>query len=493
MVTLDSLPQHSRAWTQQALSWMDAHWDETLGLLYNPGMSSSAPGDKNETGPPKTHSVRSTIWYAAGLLLRNQPGDVSRANRAIEAVLSYQFDAPTQIYHGTFARTATDPLPPDHPVIWKDYDPNWREFIGTTLALILQEYTPLLTDQLISKIDDALRKATLGTLSRDLSPEYTNIALMRVFLLDFAGHRFSVADWCGQAKQLAEKVYRLFATHWTFSEFNSPTYYGINLYALGLWRRYASSAYLRELGNLMEVALWQEIEQFYHAGLKNMCGPFDRSYYMDMNQYISGVGLWIAQVVKPPLAPLPDLSQPFAQSHDLCLTPLTAIVGTPAVAATLAQLTHFTAERQLERTIATAPYRAATAWLGAGLMLGGAIYQTPHAPDLFCPATVHWQLPNATVGTIRLHRMAPIQAVAKQKHLWIICAPATEAIFSIEATGATPAMIQADLWALPGLTLQVKTNSLIKEIVNGYNSLTVSYLAPEDSESNRLTFSLVAV
>ncbi|MBI1878737.1 MAG: hypothetical protein HYR94_11030 [Chloroflexi bacterium] len=338
-----------------------------------------------------------------------------------------------------------------------------------------------------------MRKAALGTLRRDLSPEYTNIALMRIFLLDFAGSRFDVSEWCNQAEQLAKEVYRLFATHRTFSEFNSPTYYGVDLYALGLWRRYASSAYLRELGNLMEVALWREIGQFYHAGLKNLCGPFDRSYSMDMNQYISVVGLWIAQVVEPPFVPLPDISQPFAQSHDFCFTPLIAIVGLPAVAATLAQLTRFTGERQLECTIATTPHRAATAWLGAGLMLGGAIYQTAHAPDLFCPATVHWQLPDTTIGTIRLHRMAPIWAVAKQRHLSITCAPATEAVFSIEAAGATPAMIQPDLWALPGLTLHIETNGPIKEIVNNGSSLKVGYLAPEDSISNRLIFSLVAV
>jgi hypothetical protein len=426
-------------------------------------------------------------------LLRNQPGDRARAYRAIETVLSYQFDAPGQIFHGTFARTATEPYPPAHPVVWKDYDPNWREFIGTTLALILEEYSPLLTDQLIAKIDASVRKATLGTLPRDLSPEYTNIALLRVFLLDFAGSRFDVPEWRNQAEQLAEEVYRLFATHQTFSEFNSPTYYGIDLYALALWRRYANSAKLREWGNLMEAALWQEIGQFYHAGLKNLCGPFDRSYSMDMNQYISVVGLWIAQVVETALAPLPDLSQPFAQGHDFCLTPLVAILDTHPIAATLAQLTGFTGERQLEYTIATTPHRAATAWLGDGLMLGGAICQTTHAPDLFCPATVHWQLPNAAIGAIRLHRMAPIQATAKPRHLSITCAPATKAVFSIEAAGATPAMIQPDLWTLPGLTLQVKTNGLIKGIVSGSSRLTVSYLTPEDSEFNPLSFSLVVV
>ena len=85
--------------------------------------------------------MRETSWYAAGLLLRNQPGDKERAIQAIEAVLKHQIDEPDQPYHGTFFRAPEEPHPPmRYAQMFVQYDPNWRSFIGTTFALILEEY-----------------------------------------------------------------------------------------------------------------------------------------------------------------------------------------------------------------------------------------------------------------------------------------------------------------------------------------------------------------
>ena len=39
-----------------------------------------------------------------------------------------------------------------------------------------------------------------------------------------------------------------FDQHNSFPEYNSPTYYGINLYALGLWRHYSSEPELNRVG-----------------------------------------------------------------------------------------------------------------------------------------------------------------------------------------------------------------------------------------------------
>ena len=42
------------------------------------------------------------------------------------------------MWHGTYARFAEWPEPTDGAVEWVDYDPNWRQFVGTTLALVLE-------------------------------------------------------------------------------------------------------------------------------------------------------------------------------------------------------------------------------------------------------------------------------------------------------------------------------------------------------------------
>ena len=58
----------------------------------------------------------------------------------LKVVLNAQYREPGKPWDGTFRRTPTEPEPGTNAVMWRDYDPNWREFIGTTFAIILNEY-----------------------------------------------------------------------------------------------------------------------------------------------------------------------------------------------------------------------------------------------------------------------------------------------------------------------------------------------------------------
>src|SRR5215207_1260354 len=91
---------------------------------------------------------------------------------------------------------------------------------------------------------------------------YTNIALMTAFLLQFGAARFGEPAWLATAERLAGEVLARFQVNSAFDEYNSPTYYGIDLYALALWRSYAASPLLRRAGVEMEGALWRDIAQF---------------------------------------------------------------------------------------------------------------------------------------------------------------------------------------------------------------------------------------
>ena len=79
-----------------------------------------------------------TAWYAVGLLLRDGAGDRDRAVRALGTVLDHQYDAPGQVWHGTFTLVHEIPPPRAGARMWVDYDPNWRQFIGCTLLLVLR-------------------------------------------------------------------------------------------------------------------------------------------------------------------------------------------------------------------------------------------------------------------------------------------------------------------------------------------------------------------
>ena len=135
--TLASLPPEARDTATTALQWTDQYWDARAGMLWDTHVDPQfRPGEK------RRHVVRDTIWYAVGLMLRDQQGDRERSLQAIAAVLKQQIDDPAQPYNGTFYRSAEDPHPPArYARLFVEYDPNWREFVGTTLAVLLEEYS----------------------------------------------------------------------------------------------------------------------------------------------------------------------------------------------------------------------------------------------------------------------------------------------------------------------------------------------------------------
>ena len=446
----ESLDANARDLFGASMRWMENHWDDAAGLLWDSGDSKSAT---------RHHTIRGSVWYAFGLLMRNRADDNARAVRVIETVLNYQFDVPECVFHGTFYRVPEEPYPPADAVIWRDYDPNWREFIITAFALVLLEYAEQLPDALIERLDAAIRRAVAGARARGLSAAYTNIALMYSFMLCFAGKRFDEPAWFAEGEQMAREVYRLFKQHDAFAEYNSPTYYGVDLYALALWRTYpALSPLLARLGEEMETLLWQDIAQFYHADLRNLAGPYDRSYGMDLRRYVSVVGIWMRLATNRTLAPFPDTDRPFEHEHDIAFAPLIAFLGARVPPDALEHLRSFQGERQIEHVISGSPRRVATAWLGKDRMLGGEFTSrtAPQSGQLH-PATIHWRIDAEQIGWVRLFYLEPVDVRASKNRLEI--ATTSEIAFLVHAPGAPIEQIERDGWRLPGLSVRVETNA----------------------------------
>ena len=481
----------ARDLAERSLEWLDGHWDASVGLFRMPHDQLYEDGQASVD----VHLVRETAWYALGLLLRNRDGDLARAVQALDAVLAYQFDAPEYPYHGTWYRSPLEPPPPPNPVIWKDYDPNWREFIGTTLALMLIEYEALLPTELVRRIDLALRRAIIGTLERNVPASYTNIALMTAFLLQFGAARFGKPDWTMVAERLAAEIAGRFRANSTFDEYNSPTYYGIDLYALALWRSYAGLALLRETGAEIEAALWRDIAQYYHAGMRNIAGPFDRSYGMDLRRYVACVGMWIWLATGYAHAPFPDLTASLEHGWDFAVAPVFALIGLRMPEEARPHFMAFQGERQIERVIANEPRRVATAWIGAKVILGGEDSGGSKRPDhQFHPATIHWLLENGEVGWIRLRHSVPVDVRAERNRLTITCAASggsgQEFIFQIAAPQIDLAALQLGRWDLPGLSVRVETNAGASVVSRAGELAELRYRVSDDAARGAIHFTL---
>jgi hypothetical protein len=462
---------------------MDRYWDEAMGLLRSP----TDVADPYHPQSGNSHIVRESTWYALGLFLRNSPGDVDRAIRALEAILTFQFDEPDKVYHGTFYREPEESHPPEPAIEWNHYDPNWREFIITAIAIILIEYERQLPHPLVDKLDVTIRKAVEGALKRELKTTYTNIALMNAFMLCFAGDRLNEPAWVESGDAIAKEVHRLFKLHDTFEEYNSPTYYGTDLYALAEWRVYGSTPLLRQLGAEMEALLWTDIARFYHAGLHNLCGPFDRSYGMDMRRYVALLGEWIWLLTGRDQAPFPSLDRPFAHSADFCFGPCVAILGAQVPAGVQAHLLSFHGERQVEHVVSDSPRRVATAWLAPDIMIGAEDTSgARQGSTQFHPGTVYWKIGADEVGWIRLFNIWPVDARASANRLDI--SGTSEFYFQIFAPGLNADWVKANHWQLPGLEVQVGNSAPETHIERKADRVEIHYYA---GDSRPISCSLV--
>jgi hypothetical protein len=343
--------------------------------------------------------------------------------------------------------------------MWRGYDPNWREFIGTTFAMILIEYPDRISPELSQHLYAAIDRAVRGEISEGrLVPSYSNIALMYGALWDFAAVHHKRADWQKQSSDWTESVYHLFKQHDAFYEYNSPTYYGVDLYGLALWRDYGSTERMRAIGSEMESKLWDDIASFYQPGLRNVSGPYDRSYGMDMERYVSLVGVWMRTVLDAGNAPLPLIAPTTDHVADVWFAPQFAIVGTRIPADALKSMKRFEGEHLLRKQITD--QRIATAWIGRDVIFGGeATSKTKDAPTStqFHPATAQWRTPSGEIGWVQLLQSPMVDATADQDGLTISATGTVR--WRIHAKNLVPEEITATDWDLPGLRVTVASDS----------------------------------
>ena len=472
MKTFDDLNEATHYWLVKSLLWSDDLWNDELSLVL-------VPLDQAEAGKhDERYSVRDSVWYATGLLMRQSEGDIERALEIIEAILTYQFNDPSVVYHGTFYRTPDEPPPPTNPREWRDYDPNWREFICTVFIILLKEFDVLIPAELQEAMHQSILLAAEGSFARKVPAEYTNISLMSAFLLDYAGEKFDKPEWQDYALSQANEIDRLFNRFKTFNEYNSPTYYGIDFYALALWRKYGSTADYQNMGAAMEAELWRDLAQFYHADMKNICGPYDRSYGMDMTNYLAVVSLWIACALPSASAPLPDVDEAFDHAGDYYFMPMVALVDTMPPDDVMPHLTAFQGERTLERTIE--PNRTATAWLSDKLMLGAeADKLNPVRSDQFHPATAHWIAPDGSIGWLRTRSASLIQATVKTGQLLLSADGETEYVFQIRLTASHSFEIKAKQWIFHGMTIELERPDTPYTVSLAGDLLTLQFASDE--------------
>ncbi len=451
-VKVAALDKNTRELFQESMD-LDAHfWDESAKLVKSPYTAA-------EGARVGQYMVRESSWYALGLLFRDAPGDRQRAAEILDAVLKEQYVTPGVRWYGTYKRTPEEPDPTTKSLIWRGYDPNWRVFIGTTFAMILIEFPDRISPELSQRMYKAIDLAIEGEISeKRLLPTYTNIALMYGFLWDFAATHDKRTDWQEQSADWTESVYRIFKEYSAFSEYNSPTYCGVDLYGLALWRDYGSTGRIRSIGSEMESTLWRELANYYQPELRNISGPYDRAYGMDMERYVSVVGVWMRSALDARKAPLPTLTATTDHLPDIWFAPHIAILGTQIPQDALAKMKSFAGEHLVRKQIDAD--RVATAWIGKDVIFGGeATKKTKDSGTTtqFHPATVQWRTPSGEIGWAQLVQSPMIDATADAHGLTISTDGTVR--WRIHAKDLVEKKVGSGEWDLPGLHVTVTSDA----------------------------------
>ncbi len=262
------------------------------------------------------HLVRET---ALGAFLDLELGNVARAERALHAVLQHQYPLNADArWAGTFkthaAQAAAGTVDSDgrtRDQEWRDFDPNWRQFLGVILWITERLYGHVLDDDLRTEMNVAATLAARSEPVERIVPRYTNIALMQAWL----------AERCSVQSELGSAVGEQIAADGDISEYNSPTYDAISLFAGCLLTDFSTTDSLRGLGSQVVECITSRLTKIWHPSFALQAGPYSRAYGIDPRTYVSLMAVLMAAIDVPAAGPT-HLDDRTTHVHDLYFLPI---------------------------------------------------------------------------------------------------------------------------------------------------------------------------
>ncbi|RDW79341.1 uncharacterized protein DSM5745_06193 [Aspergillus mulundensis] len=383
------------------------------------------------------HETRSSVWYSVGLLQRNQGNDADEAINILKNVIRDQEKNTTVQWYGDYTKYPEQPTVGTQaypPVIYNSWDPNWRGFIGTALILIYEEFHALLPTDIQDLILESVYNSTVGDSYRvggvdgdNLYPAYSNAWLMRTVASSWAGLKLADTNMTEAGDSDAASFLSLFDRDHTLSEYNGPTYAGVSLYALTIAAKYLGSTNSTIGRNAERIIqqIWAYESQLWNPLMRNLAGPWDRSYGYDMNNYVGIMSLWIWALSSKETA-WNHTSPIWTMAHadDFEIAPVIAVLSafhkTLVSGEVLSRLTSFSGEHTYSGHAYAPPAdyepRNITTWVSANLTIGTQSFNQSvvggfsEDSSSFSPAVVQWLRSDESIGYLNLY---PVETALK--------------------------------------------------------------------------------
>jgi hypothetical protein len=436
--------------------------------LFDTFLKSEAPSNVAiENTLTNDASLRTKTRVAQALLFRNATGDKEKAIIILQWILKNQYQDENDKLYGIWKTSVENDR----------FDQNWREFIGCDLIIILQKFKPLLPQTLVKEIETGLIHAAKGAFKRDVGADYTNISIMSAFLMEYVGTAFHIDSLKNAGITKAKEVFSLYQSHKTFSEYNSPTYYGVTLVGLALWRNLAFSKELQTMGKTLEKEFWHEIAISYHPKLKNMPGPYFRGYGMDMTKYFAITGIWISLALDDEkLAPIaPAKSPKYGEMSNL---PTILNLGLAIPENDLKALQSFSKPRfstvDVPNNYKGDSIKKVSTFINKDWMMGG-LWGNKRIWNQLKIGTIHWKATNGDIGWLAILGDGNTNAKVNQSSMLIY--PNTALFYQLEilvyAPNISKEAFDKQIWDLAGIQLRTKT-SLKLTAIEKINSIDAS-------------------
>lgn len=409
-------------------------------------------GDVSKLLNEKTSSIQ-MVRLAEALLFRDAAGDRKNAFTILRWLPSLQVVDPESNEHGIWKGSLSEPR--------GRLDQNNREFVGTELIIIRHKHKKILPADIVQLIETTLKYAIQGDVKRDVNPDYANIAIMSAFMQEYLGTLFNMADVKELGVKRARTIVANYRVHNALCEYNTPTYYGVDILGISMWRELAFSNEMREMGVFLGNALWSDVATFYNANLRNMCGPFLRSYGMDMNKYNAVIGVCIGLALdNEAIAPFPGKAG--GHYHDASFVASVFELGLSIPGHVMKELRSFGESRYISRN--TPNYyegdtvKKVTAVIYKDWMMGG-LWGNRKVSAILKTGTMHWLTPDGDIGWLLIPGEGKTNIVVTDQKMSIYLADEAASQFEILVCvkGLTGKDFTPNSWSMNGMKLRVDT------------------------------------
>ena len=233
------------------------------------------------------HPTRDSLEYALLLLAAGGEERFHRAGQVLNRVIALQDQDPASKWYGIWGWYMEEPPPRMSPADW-----NWADFNGSLLILVHHFHGARLAPALLEGVRKAILHAALSVRRRNVSMNYTNIAVKGTFVSLAAAQILADKELQEYATDRLNRLAAAIDVTGSIAEYNSPTYAAVTLANLTRLRMVVQDRSATAKARRIELRVWLHLARHWHHATRQLAGPMSRCYSTDL-----GAPVWLEKAL----------------------------------------------------------------------------------------------------------------------------------------------------------------------------------------------------